>query len=64
MEMLNPKIVEIIEIDHKNIEDRYFKVCSTWLDSDNSPCYCKLICALEQYNFNSAVRAVKDIISR
>jgi len=64
MEMLNPKIVEIIAIDHKGIEDRYFKVCSAWLDADYSPCYCKLICALEQYNHNSAIRAVKDILSR
>ena len=47
MEMLNPKIVEIIAIDHKGIEDRYFKVCSAQLDADYSPCYCKLICALE-----------------
>ena len=46
-----------------NVEEKCFTMLRTWLETDSTPCYCKLFAALEIYEYHDLLKKVKEVIT-
>ena len=61
-EMIAEHEVKNIASSRDDVQEKCFTMLETWLETDSNPCYCKLVAALEVYEYFDQIRKVKEII--
>ena len=55
--------VKKIEGSRDTDEMKCFMMLKTWLETDISPCYCKLFAALEKHNYYRIIIRIEELIT-
>lgn len=61
-EFLQSSIVDAIECTSVCENEKCFNVLKAWIEIDLDACYCKVLRALQTYQFNNTVEDVKKLI--
>ena len=61
-ELIAEHEVKNIASSRDDVQEKCFTMLETWLETDRNPCYCKLVAALEVYEYFDQIRKVKEII--
>jgi len=62
-ELIDSHIVENIDKDYTEGEEKCFAMLKTWHSTDTNPCFCKLFAALEIYQHSNKLREIKKLIA-
>ena len=61
-ELIAEHEVKNIASSRDDVQEKCFTMLETWLETDRNPCYCKLVAALEVYEYFDQIRKAKEII--
>ena len=61
-ELIAEHEVKNIASSRDDVQEKCSTMLETWLETDSNPCYCKLVAALEVYEYFDQIRKVKEII--
>ena len=59
---LDNSLINIIELNEIDFEERAFKMMSKWVESNANSCYCQLISAMENQGLDSGAKVLKEKI--
>ena len=59
---LDNSVINIIELNQQDFDDRAFKMMSEWIQRNADSCYCQLIYAMEKQGLDSGVQVLKQEI--
>ena len=59
---LDNSVINIIELNQQDFEERAFKMMSEWMQRNADSCYCQLIYAMEKQGLDSGVKVLKEKI--
>ena len=62
-ELIEDDKVKNIKCSSDTEENKCFTMLKTWLETDKSPCYCKLFTALERYKHFHIIKNIKDCMA-
>ena len=55
-------VIDLIELNVQQFEERSFNMMVKWLQGDPNPCYCKLIFAMKKERLFSGIEVLKSKI--
>ena len=59
---INYNVINLIELNLKQFEERSFNMMVEWFQRDPNPCYCKLIFAMNKEGLHSGIEVLKSKI--
>ena len=59
---LDNSVLNMIELNDQDFEERTFNMLCEWMKRDKTPCYCKLISAMNEQGLGSGVANLKENI--
>ena len=56
---LDPNVIDHIELNLQEVEERAFKMLVEWIQRDVKSCYCKLISAMSEEGLHKGIEKLK-----
>ena len=57
---LSPEVVDTIDVNHVDVNDKCYDMFSSWLRQTCDPCWCQVASAFKKVNLNEAAREIEN----